>query len=224
MDVRSPYAKRIWHTKSAEMDSHQVQKKLDAKRKKKQKKEELKCCKEELDKLAALGVDSEYVCPSNLCKDQRRELHSYAMHCNLKPTYRKSGKFTLNFDEFFRCSNEVHYIGSDCVLVVRNSIALKGASNVCLSENAFNAMSKLRTQLPAIEVPISSTKDRKLFTYEHNTEATVPPLKKTSSKTQRNTLPVHTYRDDILRAITANQVVVISGETGMNFLLLQFSC
>lgn len=196
------------------MDSHQGQRKLDARKRKKQKKEVLKCCKEELDKLVLLEVNSEYVCPSNLCKDQRRELHSYAMHCNLKPTYRSSGKFTLIVDELFRCSNKVCFIDSGCVLVVRNSITLKGGSHVSFSENAFHAMSKLRTQFPVIEIPTSAMNDRKLFSYEHSSEATVPPLKQTSSNTQQNTLPVYTYRDQILLAITSNQVVVISGETG----------
>lgn len=84
-----------------------MQRKLDIKKRKKQKKELLKCCKEELDKLVAVNVDGEFVCPPTLSKDQRRELHSYAMHCNLKPIYRKSGEIIYNVDEFFRYSNEV---------------------------------------------------------------------------------------------------------------------
>lgn len=77
------------------MNSDPSNRKEEFKKRKKQKKEQLKCCKEELEKLAAAEVDSEFVCPANLSKDQRKELHTYAMHCNLNPTYRGSGKLLI---------------------------------------------------------------------------------------------------------------------------------
>lgn len=65
------------------------------KKKKMQKKQLLKYCMEAMDRLAAAEGNGEFECPPNLSKDQRKELHTYAMHCNLNPTYRGSGNLLI---------------------------------------------------------------------------------------------------------------------------------
>lgn len=106
-------------------------------------------------------------------------------------------------------------------MTVRKSIGSKEVPHVCLSENASNAMSKLLVDSPANEESTSITFDQNIFVCEHNSEPTVPPVNQTS-KIQQKELPVHKYRREILRAITSNQVVVISGETGIYFLSIFF--
>lgn len=113
--------------------------------------------------------------------------------------------------------------GIDRVLIVRKFVGPKEAPYIYLRETMFDAISKLRTDFALNELPVGITVDQTIFNHEYNVEPIVPPP--LSTKIQREEdLPVHKHRHEILRAITSNQVVVISGETGMIFILNLFLC
>lgn len=87
---------------------------------------------------------------------------------------------------------------------------------VCLSENASDAiLSVMNIENESIISENSQTRLCKLN--DKNNIPTVPPIAHPLLEIQRfrEALPAHNFRGDILRAINENQVIVISGETGM---------
>lgn len=114
----------------------------------------------------------------------------------------------------------VIFIDPNRVLSVHKYWAVDGVTHFFLSENSSDSIEQVLTNLGPTNENVLPNVEPIYFIESSDVVPTIPPfvthdIGPSQIQTFRERLPIFDYRHNILNAINLNQVVVISGETGL---------
>lgn len=182
------------------MDNSEKKRKMgkeEKKKKQEEKKQQLEQYKIQLISFARGQEDDELVL-TKLSKNERISLHDYAISIGLKVKYRQSDD-------------------DGWILIFHKSI-FSDPPHICLKEESIKMISKINFEEPYIENP-SLINALNISRHTNNRIQLTKPPKVTSKNPNidrvRKSLPVFSYRENILQTIKNNQIVVITAETGI---------
>lgn len=183
--------------------------KAEKREKRKVKKKEVDEVKEDMKKFVDDPKRLFIALSSQLDKDQRKQIHKYAVSLNLWPNYKDVGKFIFNKNVVLSLFTTLFILFSDAnrILVIEKKDPNK--SHLTLSESTIDT---LRMESLHCNIQVQNKIKIKPEFKSSSVMLTVPPA--VDVMPSRKILPIFEFRNEILTAIDKHQVIVISGQTG----------
>lgn len=186
-----------------------------------EKKKEVEIMKTKINAFVNDATKIHIALSAKLNHDQRRQLHNYVLSINLWPNYRDIGRFISMQAKFisrfvYNRLGSANNFFSFSMLSDGNRVLVVAKKQS--AKKPYLALTEASVDILQMEFTLNHAEPKNKYDYEFDFSApilTIPP--RVDVIPFRKTLQIFEYRSEILSMVNNNQVIVISGQTGMNY-------